>query len=332
MLYRFYKGNSPYVLILIILTGIVFWIPGFIGEQEIMMPFDYLRMPFYSYVNTLLGASIFSQLFSLTLIILAGFKLNRLNSLYGFLKERTQLPALFFIIINSSFVFLLRLTPTVFAGILFLFSLEKILLSYRKENLSYNFFEASFLISLATFFYMPLLFLWPVIFVGLMILRPVIWREWVLSFMGLLLPFLMFLTIQFLRLGEIDSSLSLLIEQFSIIRINIFLSIPNLVFLGFLALLILFSNAMIIKTLVSRKIFSRKVMLYLFWIFVFSLISYFLIDNANFEMIYFTSIPVSYLLSEYFMSLRSTRWKEILFSLFILSAIVSVYFSLFNLV
>lgn len=332
MLYRFYKGNSPYVLILIIITGIIFWIPGFIREQDTMLPFDYLRMPLYNYVNNLLGTSFFSQLFSLFLIILTGFKLNRLNSLYGFLKERTQLPALIFIIINSSFIILLRLTPTVFAGILFLFSLEKIFLSYRKENLSYNFFEASFLISLATFFYMPLLFLWPVIFVGLMILRPVIWREWVLSFMGLLMPFLIFLTIQFLRLGEIDSSLNLLIDQFSIIRVNIVLSMPNLIFLGWLVLLILFSSTLIIKTLASRKIFSRKVMLYMFWIFIFSLISYLLIENANFEMVYFSSIPVSYLLSEYFMSLRSSRWKEILFSLFILLAIVSVYFSLINLV
>ena len=330
MLYRFFKGNSIFVIILIIITGIVFWIPGFIREQEVMMPFDYLRMPFYNYVHSLIGTSVFSQILSLCLIILAGFNLNRLNSSLGFLKERTQLPALFFIIINSSFFFLLRMTPTIFAGIFFLFSLEKILLSYRKENLSYNFFEASFLISLATFFYMPLLFLWPVVFVGLMILRPVIWREWVLSFMGLMLPFILFFAIQFLLLGEIDSSFSLLIDQFSIIPLNVTHSIPNLILLGWLVILILLGSALISRTLANRKIFSRKILLYLFWIFVFSLISYFLIDNANFEMIYFTSIPVSYLLSEYFMWLRSKRWREFLFSIFVLSALVSVYFSVFN--
>jgi hypothetical protein len=328
MLYRFYKGNSPYVIILIIITGIIFWIPGFFQERESMLPFDYLRMPLFNYVHNLLGTDMLSKLIALSMIVLAGFYLNRLNSLFGFLKERTQLPALIFVVINSSFIFLLRLTPALFAGILFLFFLEKVLFSYRKENLSYNFFEASFILSIATFFYMPAMFLWPVIFAGLMILRPVIWREWVLSFMGLILPFLLFFALQFIRLGEIQSSINLLIDQFSIIQISLDWDIPNMVFIAWLLVLILFGSGMILRTLANRKIFSRKTMLYLFWIFVFSIGSYGLIDNANAELILFSSIPVSFLISEYFLLLRSKRWKEILFTVFILTGLVSVYLPL----
>jgi hypothetical protein len=147
--------------------------------------------------------------------------------------------------------------------------------------------------------------------------------------MGLFLPYILFFALQFLLSGEISTSFSLLIDQFSIIRLNVEYSIPNLVLLVWLVILIFLGSALISRTLANRKIFSRKILLYLFWVFVLSLTSYLFIDNANIEMIYFTSIPVSYLLSEYFMWLRSKRWREILFSIFILSALVSVYFSLF---
>ncbi len=329
MFFRFYKGNSPAVIILIILTGIIFWIPGFLIQTEPVLPFDFLQMPFFQFFYDILGSGWVAKLVQLAFIIITGFNLNRLNSEYGFLRERTQLPALFFILLNSAFLLLLKLTPAVFAGLLFLFSFEKILLSYRKENLSYNFFEAAFILSVATFFYLPLLFLWPFIFAGLIILRPVIWREWVLSFMGLILPFLLFFAVQFIRLGEIQSTFSMLINQFSIVSVYFKLSIPNIVILAWIGLLILLGSLMVLRTIAIRKVFSRKVLLFLFWIFVFSGVSWLLIDNADIEIIYFAAIPVSFLLSEYFLSMRSKRWKEILFTILLLSGMVSVYYDVF---
>lgn len=329
MLFKLYKGNSPYVIILIIFTGIVFWIPGFIRFAEPGLPFDFLRMPLYNYVYNLLGISATSNIVAFTLIIISGFYLNRLNSEFGFLKEHTQIPALFFIIINSSFPFLLRLTPPMFAGIFLLFAIDTILKSYRKENLSYNFFEASFILSLASFFYLPLLFLWPLIFAGLIILRPVIWREWALSFFGLLLPYYLFIGAEFFRLGELESSLNLLIGQFSIININDLLNIQNKAFVFGAIFLTMLATLLVLKTLANRKIFQRKTLLFLFWIFVFSIIIFLQIDNAHYEAILFSSIPVSFFLSEFFLSIRSYRWKEILFILFILLGLVSVYSSIF---
>jgi len=329
MFFRFYKGNSPAVIILIILTGITFWIPGFLILTEPVLPFDFLQMPFFQFLYGMLGTGWVAKLVQLAFIIITGFNLNRLNSEYGFLRERTQLPAFFFILLNSAFLVLLRLTPPVFAGLLFLFAFEKILLTYRKENLSYNFFEAAFILSLATFFYLPLLFLWPFIFAGLIILRPVIWREWVLSFMGLVLPFLLFFAVQFIRLGEIQSTFTMLIDQFSIVRVYFKLSIPNIVILAWIGLLILLGSMRVLRTIANRKIFSRKVLLFLFWIFVFSGVSWLLIDNTNIEIIYFAAIPVSFLLSEYFLSMRSKRWKEILFTILLLSGMVSVYYDVF---
>lgn len=325
MFFKFYRGNSPSVIILIAITGIVFWLPGFLTRTLSPLPFDHLQMPFFKYIFDLLGNSLTAKFLALGLLIITGYYLNRLNSVYGFLKERTQLPALIFIVVNSAFILLQRLTPALFGGLLFLFAIEKIFLSYRKENLSYNFFEASFIISLATFFYLPMLFLWPVIFIGLVILRPVIWREWILTFMGLLLPFFLFFSIQFIRLGEIESTYILLIDQFSIVSGKLNLNITIKIFLGFLVLFIILGSTLIINTMQSRKIFSRKVFLYLFWIFLFSIGSFFVIENTNLEIILFASIPFSFLLSEYFLYRRNRRWKNVLFFLFMLSGIVAAY-------
>jgi hypothetical protein len=325
MFFKFYKGNSPSVIILIVITGIVLWLPGFFTRTHSPLPFDHLQMPFFKYIFDLLGNSVTAKLVAQAILIITGFYLNRLNSEYGFLKERTQLPALIFIVVNSAFILLQRLTPALFAGLLFLLAIEKIFLSYRKENLSYNFFEASFIISLATFFYLPMLFLWPVIFIALVLLRPVIWREWVLSFMGLLLPFILFFSIQFIRLGEIESTYILLIDQFSIVPGGFSINIATKIFLGFLVLFILLGSILIINTMQSRKIFSRKVFLYLFWIFLFSIGSFFVIENTSLEIILFASIPFSFLLSEYFLYRRNRRWKNGLFFLFLLSGLVSAY-------
>lgn len=325
MLYRLYKGNSPYTIMFIILTGVLLWVPGFINSFEQTLPFDYLNMPFFKWLTDLIDSVLIEKIAGLTLLILTGLFLNKIASEFGFLKERTQLPALFFILINSAFPGLHRLTPPILIGLLFLWAMERILLSYRKENLSYHFFEASFLIAIASFFYLQILFFWPLVFVALVIMRPVIWREWITSLVGLILPYALLIGFWFLFRDDISGLLISMIDQFSIIHSDMSFNLFVKLFLAMTGIMTISGSVLMIQTLPVRKIFARKVFLFFFWMFLFSLFAYLIISNSGIELILFASFPLAFLFSEYFLQMRFKKRREVAIMLFILVVSLSSY-------
>jgi hypothetical protein len=329
MLYRLYKGNSPYTIMFIILTGALLWLPGFISSTEQTLPFDYLNMPFFKWLTNLINSALIERISGLTLLILAGLYLNKIASEFGFLRERSQLPALFFILINSAFPTLQRLTPPILIGLLFLWAMERIMLSYRKENLSFHFFEASFLIATASFFYLQILFFWPLVFVALIIMRPVIWREWITSLIGLVLPYALLIGFWFLFRDNISGLLISMIDQFSIIHSDMSFNLFVQLFLVMTGIMTISGSVLMIQTLPVRKIFARKAFLFFFWTFIFSLFAYVIISNSGIELILFASFPLAFLFSEYFLQMRSKLRREVAFIVFVLIVSLSSYSGLF---
>jgi hypothetical protein len=65
----------------------------------------------------------------------------------------------------------------------------------------------------------------------------------------------------------------------------------------------------------TKKIKSRKTFSLMIWTFIISLIVYFALPSASIEMVWLTSIPVSYFLTHYFVFVKKKMVPEILFTL-----------------
>jgi len=194
MLLRIYKINHPVILLLIfILTGSV-WSLSFIKAAGYEFPEYNFEMPLYLWIYSWISKyPLLATILSYILILIAAGIINRLNNRYFLLESRTYLPSLIYILLCSIYP-LQNLHPILFSNLFLLICLNKIFSSYREENRWSNFFDAGILISLASLFYIKYAFFVVIIWFSLFILRPFRGREWLLSIIGFILPYVFVIT------------------------------------------------------------------------------------------------------------------------------------------
>ena len=311
MLLRILKYNTTAGYLLIPLLAVIAWVPSLTSGTYSQMFFDQNPMPLYEILAGYIPHdSLTSKIIAMLLVLLSGFYLIRLNNTYLFLPERTLLPAFFLILIVSSLPPLQRLHPALVAMVFFLPAIDRLLASYKTERLSYNFFEASFLIGVGSLFYFNLIWFNIMVWVALLILRPVIWREWAFSILGLVAPWFFLLATDFFLHDSIQWSTGLVTVNFATRNLLSYLSLPDRIFFSFLLLLIILASRTIIHSMTKMKVLSRKIFLLMFWIFAISMVTCIVVEKANVELLVLAAVPVAFLLSHFVPTIRKVFWSN----------------------
>jgi hypothetical protein len=319
MLLRFFKGTGPGVLFLIIVTLLIVWLNAFLNpHMDSVSIYETDPMPLYGLLKLVIGNNpltgvIFSfLLFSLTTYLLVDF-----NTTVFFINERTFLPAWFYIISVGLFPQYQLLNPVLPASLFLLLAIIRIVDSYQKPGIAYNFFDAGILISTGSLFYANLIWFGILVIIGIALIRTGNLTEIATSVIGLLTPYFLAFGIYYV-LGKDLTALLSLIEN------NLFggsegfvfsgLTIAALIFTGFILLI---SIARLVRLLNTKKIKSRKVFTLLIWVFIISQVIYFVVPSISGEIVWLTSIPVCYFLAHYFVLQKKKLLPEIFFFLFL---------------
>ena len=97
------------------------------------------------------------------------------------------------------------------------------------------------------------------------------------------------------------------------------------IYLGTLIVLTIIASIDIMQHYDSKKVSSRKYFRVLFFLFIFSMISFVFIPATSQEMLIITIIPVTFLLSNFLVFLKSRFWGE-LFFLVLLVVVIAIQF------
>ena len=323
MLLRLFRSFQPVIIILIPLMGILIWMQSFSGVPQRVFFFDIQQQPLFAlFYNLLENQSFLSSLTTFVFVLIGGFLLVRLNTIYIFIPDRTYMPALFFLLIAGSYIPLQRLNPSVFGVIFLLLALDKIFQGYRREGLIYNSFEAAFLIAIGSMFYTGLFFLLPLVWIGLAFFRPGYWKEWFFSIIGFVLPYLFLFSWYYLTGKSITGYLESLANIFTSDADNTAIRFHYAAFYTYTGILVLLSSAHIVGVLPLKKILARRSYIIFFWNFALGTVSFLLLPALSYEMLPLIAVPVSLLLSHYFMETRSKLAGEILLIFFFLLVIL----------
>lgn len=249
-----------------------------------------------------------------------GFFLVRINTKFILTMRRTQLPALFFILFMGGFTNVTTILLPLFAGFLFCIALERMFLSYKKSRLVYNFFDASFLITVGSLFYAPALLFNVMVFYALARLRALSWREWFLAILGIVAPLFIYHSIVFVVTGTINISV-----------LNRIIFLPGIYFpwdhliskflITVIGLLLMIASFDIASGFQLKKIITRKVYHILFANFILAVFLFLLIKNVEAGVLVFGTISLAYLFTHYFSLIRFNWFREIAFDLLILMVI-----------
>ncbi len=316
MFLKFLQGGRPVQILVLLVFAVLFWLKYLILPQPVQMSFEASPMPLFQLVSRLLeGQEFLSKAIALSLLVINALLLSRLNMKFIVLKSRTYLPSFIFLLVASSFLPLQCLNPVVFTSIFMLFAIEAIMGTFKKEGLAYEYFLASFLVSMGSLFYARGAYLMIIIWIGLSLFRNIRWREWIFTIIGFLLPYLFLFSWYYMTGQELFPRWQEMIINFLPDHDFSHFNRYYVLFYAFLALLILLASRKMISNYQSLKIYVRKFYRLYFWIFAVTLIVYFSLYSRSVELVYFSGFAIAFILSYYFFNLRSKLTGEILFGL-----------------
>lgn len=320
MLLRFFKGTSPGVIFLLIITFGLLWISAFLNPQ---LPgtniYETRPMPLYGVVKFLIGSKpLPGVIFSFAILSIMLFLLVNFNTSVFFINERTFLPAVIYVLFSAIFPEDQVLNPVLPATFFLMLSFRRIMDSYRKPGIAFNFFDASVLISLGSLFYANLIWFGLLVLIGIALLRPGNITEISSALIGVVTPYFLIFGLYYvlgkdmgILLGDIRENLFGDSQGYSFQRLTI-------VVLIYSGLMILISTGYLLQGINSKKIKSRKTFYLLLWGFFLSLAVYFFLPSVSLELVWITAIPVSYLLANYFVFVKKRIIPEIIFTCFCL--------------
>ena len=322
MLLRLFRSHQPVVIIILPVITVLFWMRTLLHGTLPGIVIDENQMPLYELIHNLInGNSLITLITAIALVIIQSFMLNWLNSKYIFIETRSYLPPVFFILLSSCYLPMQQLHPVLFANFFLILAINKILGNVKERHLFSKYFYAGFFIALGSLFYANLVFYFIIIWISMMILRPFDWREWIISLLGLLTPFLFAVVIYFYinSLHELASTFlhNILIPN-PIPDIGIFYYI----FFGYLFFLLLISVFLLFSRFINKKIIARKYFSVFIWLFIVSVLVFFFVPSSSFELMILASVPASYLLSNYFITVRYNFRSELMFLLLIAIIVV----------
>ena len=318
MILHFFKNNTPVSYILLPLFALALWVLTFVSP---LLFSAQPTMPFFELANPVLKMPLLSTFIAFLLIISEAFLLNFIVNENEIITKQSYLPALFYVSFMSTHFTMQVLHPLIFSNFFVLLALYRLLSSYRKDNAFSNAFDSGIFLSIASLFYFPNIVFFPLLGIGLILIRPFSWREWLISFFGVIVPYF-FVLVYFFWNDRLDTFWNDLLFYF---HFNFHAQNPvsnsSYFIFSIGSLMILLSFAKLLNDLSFGSQKSKKGIRLLLWFSLFSCIS--LLFTPEFSAKYFSSlaIPFSVFCSNYFLTLKKTWWGEFLFILFI-SAII----------
>lgn len=333
MMLKIFKGTGPGVIFLIAVTMVCVWIsafvyPGLPGREL----YETSPMPLYALVKLITGSHpLPGVIISFLILTIIMFLLVNFNTSVFFINERTFVPALMYILISGIFPQYQLINP-IFPAVLFLImAIRRIMDSYRKPGIAFNYFDAGILISTGSLFYANLIWYGLIVFIGIILLRTGNLKEIFISILGLITPFLIVTGIYYVFNMDIPAF-------FEDIKVNLFNERPSftvnritVIVIIYIGLCTIVSMVFLIRSMSSKKIRSRKTFYLLFWILIISLILFFVVPSVSAEMIFIAGIPVSYFLVHFFIFAKRKTLIEVIFSLLIVFILLIQVLYLFGL-
>lgn len=318
MILRFLKTNQAYHFLLIPVIVLGLWFRSYIHPEHFAFFSGENQMFLYRPINQLFGQSaLAANLLATALVIILSFLVLRLNTTYAFIRIRTFLPSNIFVLTVSGLLSLHTLHPVYFGLLFLMLSVDRIFQAYEKQQFHSNAFESGMFIGVGSLFYFNLIFFFPIIWVGFLLMKKRSeWRSFVLPIMGILVPWLFAWSYYFLtgQMAFFYNTISL-----NILADNHFLrgNIPLQFYLGFLTIITLLGSIFLLNQYDEKKISTRKYFQIFFLIFIIAFILLLSVPSVSQEILVIMALPLTYLISNFLIFMKRQFWSNFMMYLFI---------------
>lgn len=330
MLRKILYANSFLPIVIIILIIIIIWPTSFNTNFQVSPPV--VASPLYAYLISLVGHSpIIIILLSVIIVAIEAFLINHILIENELIPRNSTIAAFLFIILSGLFIDFINLNPVLIAN---LFIISAIWLFMRIYNLADAYpiiLNIGTLIGIASLFYFPSIIFLILIWIGFIIYRIIKWREWIISIIGFIIPYI-FLISYYFGVNQLNTRLEEYINCLQIINFNSFSPSPFAFVTGIIiGVLFLFSFLKLLLAINEKAIRIRKSTSFLIWYMLSSIILFLFSKNYALLGVFMILTPLSIIISIFVNNIKKTFWFEgILWVLTVL--MISNHIGLWNLI
>lgn len=312
-------SRADYAKLIIALPFVTFllWLPAFLNIQSTLqeIPQGILFYLFDNWLNIEQHTN-FWLIIAVVFVVANALLLFLVNFHFSVFFSKSAFNALIYVIICSSFAINQQFSAVLPAALFFNLSVIKILEMHKKASAISTAFEASFYIAIGSFFYFNTIYFTLLVWIGLIIYRPFFWREWVVVLLGSIAPYLTFFVFYYGITGDASLVIQKTIDTAAINSNWNFssLDIVQIIFFIFLGFIALLSVGFSVEQ--ALKIKQRKAINLLIFTLLCSIGVYVAIPASSFEMLYFIAFPLSFLMANYLVNVKSVFVAETVFLAF----------------
>ncbi len=185
---RFFKTLQPATLFFVPLVILAFWIRNIFHANPVTdnnsLPLWDVAASFFSVFPSAVNFLILSALISFQAIYL-NLMINRHEVIY----KNTFLPSFMFAVLISSTPSFMQFHPVHLVNLLMLFILNRAFTLFKNDSPVSALFDCGFLSGIAALIYFPAVIILPFLLITLIILRPFKIKEWLITIIGIILPY-----------------------------------------------------------------------------------------------------------------------------------------------
>ena len=322
MLLRILKSNTLFSALLIPLIGFLFWIHSFQTATMVDLNLVNGAMPLYYLIFPFFKTQTFWQVFTAFIVVIFNsFFIAQMGSGFLFLKKRSYLPGIIYLITVSSLHELQAFLPVHLATLFVLISIYFIFDTFHKKvEITYT-FNASFFLAIGSLFYLPVVVLFPLVWISIFVLqKDDNWRLLAVPVLGFGVPWLFIWVYSFLT----DSYAKLWNELVTMLwrSHNGYLLNPYFLALtAIVAILTTLGSLSVISHFLRMKVSSRKYFVIFFWMLGLLMASALGLLTIDIEIVALSTIPVAYIVSNYLLFNEKTIVKEVFLWIYLATAV-----------
>ncbi|HTD40552.1 MAG TPA: DUF6427 family protein [Mucilaginibacter sp.] len=261
------------------------------------------------------------------LIFIQAILINFLANKHNLLGKSTFLPAFMYVTLSSLFIPFLMLSPGLVCNFLLIWMLFKLLDLYKGDAAKSICYDLGMIVAVGTMIYLPFIYMFLVIWVGLAIFRPFDWREWIAGMIGFITIFFFLAVFYYLndKLGEFFEIWRPLGTKFpvhfTINYYNYLVLIPVIIILVLCALKLQ-------QNFYKSYVHIRKSIQLLFFVFLIAAFSFYIRTDFRVDHFLLCAVPASIFVAYYFLYATARWFYESLYIL-LLASIIYFQFNTF---
>jgi hypothetical protein len=323
----FRSSYLPQYAFLVGITDLM-WLPAFLVPPVIQHT-QYSVQPVYNLLaGWLEGIPLTATIIGFAFLIIQALILNMILISQGLVAKNIMIPAIVYAVLMSSHYSNLTFTPVIFSVSFLLPLLSLVFRMYERTDNLTGLLSAGFLISFASMGYFPAIFFILFILYVLIIYRIVTWREWLVPFIGLVIPYL-YLWVYYFWVDDLHGIYSGYGVFFTrIFNSSIPLNAGDIVIeVWMIVLLLLPALVRSMTSMSSYNILTRKKLSVSNWLLLITIVISFTTGSLLDNNIY--TFGGAVVLAHYLDVMRRSAWNEIVFLLFTIAVMVNNFLHIY---